>query len=98
MSYYSVNRLKIFVNYEDNTMMGDGFGFSMGYGINFWIFSILFIILFVWLYSAIVNHNDAANDSTKKNNTHHIIINIIFLLEKTYTRRHDTSPNNHNIY
>ena len=41
-------------------MMGDGFGYAMGYGSN-WIFWILFIVLIVWLYSAIINRNDIKN-------------------------------------
>ncbi|RKZ79005.1 MAG: SHOCT domain-containing protein [Gammaproteobacteria bacterium] len=42
-------------------MMGDGFGFAMGYGSS-WIFWILCLVLIIWLYSVIINRHDTPND------------------------------------
>jgi len=41
-------------------MMGDGFGYAMGYGSS-WIFWILCLVLIIWLYSVIINRGDTKN-------------------------------------
>lgn len=49
-------------------MMGDGFGYTMGYGSS-WIFWILCLILVVWLYSVIINNHDNKNTRDRKSST-----------------------------
>ena len=52
-------------------MMGDGFGYAMGYGSS-WIFWILCFVLFVWLYSVIINRHDTKNTRDEQRSTKHI--------------------------
>ncbi len=46
-------------------MMGDGFGYAMGYGSS-WIFWILCLVLIIWLYSVIINPHDTKNTGDEK--------------------------------
>ena len=65
----------------DKIMMGDSFGYTMGYGSSL-IFWVLCIVLIVWLYSVIVNRHDTKNTHDEQKPTQKM--SAIEILEKRF--------------